>query len=55
MKTMIMKKKYRSPDQRKLKILSDKVCDDIDSLLDYFGIEFKKCSKMITMSCPIHG
>lgn len=50
-----MKKKYRSLDQQKLKILSDKVCENIDSLLDYFNIEFKKCSKMITMSCPIHG
>lgn len=53
MKTM--KKKYHSHDQRKLKILSDKVCDDIESLLNFFGIEYKIYAKMITMSCPIHG
>lgn len=51
----IMKKKYRSHDQRKLKILSDKICDNIDSLLSYFNIDFKTYAKMITMSCPIHG
>lgn len=53
MKTM--KKKYRSHDQRKLKILSDRICDNIDSLLLYFNVEFKAYAKMITMSCPIHG
>jgi len=54
MKTMI-KKKYRSYNQQKLKILSDRLCDEIDSLLSYFSIEYKTFSKMITMSCPIHG
>lgn len=53
MKTM--KKKYHSHDQRKLKILSDRVCDEIESLLGFFGIEYKMYSRMITMSCPIHG
>jgi 5S rRNA maturation endonuclease (ribonuclease M5) len=52
MKTM---KKSRSYNQHKLKILSDKLCDRIESLLDYFEIEYKQQSKMITMSCPIHG
>lgn len=50
-----MKKKYHSHDQRKLKILSDRVCDEIESLLGFFGIEYKMYSRMITMSCPIHG
>lgn len=49
------KKKYHSHDQRKLKILSDRVCDEIESLLAFFGIEYKMYAKMITMSCPIHG
>ncbi len=53
MKTM--KKKYRSYNQQQLKILSDRLCDEIESLLSYFGIEYKSLSKMITMSCPIHG
>lgn len=50
-----MKKKFHSHDQRKLKILSDKVCDEIESLLNHFDIEHKTYAKMITMSCPIHG
>jgi 5S rRNA maturation endonuclease (ribonuclease M5) len=53
MKTM--KKSSHSIDQTKLKILCDIACDDIDSLLEYFDIEFKNNGKMITMSCPIHG
>lgn len=51
----IMKKKSRSYNQAKLKILSDALCDNIDSLFEYFGLEHKQQSKMITMSCPIHG
>lgn len=50
-----MKKSSRSVDQSKLKILCDIACDDIDSLLEFFNIEFKNNGKMITMSCPIHG
>lgn len=51
----IMKKKSRSYNQAKLKILSDTLCDSIESLLEYFGLEYRQQSKMITMSCPIHG
>lgn len=51
----IMKKRYRSYNQQQLKVLSDHLCDEIESLLSYFGIEYKVFSKMITMSCPIHG
>lgn len=50
-----MTKTYRSPDQAKLKIVCDHICDNIESLLDHFGIEYKNNSKMISMSCPIHG
>jgi 5S rRNA maturation endonuclease (ribonuclease M5) len=50
-----MTKKYRSPDQAKLKIVCDHLCDSIEPLLDHFGIEYKNNSKMISMSCPIHG
>lgn len=52
MKTM---KKYRFPDQAKLKVICDELCDNIESLLDGFGIEYRSNSKMISMSCPIHG
>lgn len=50
-----MKKQYRSLDQAKLKILCDDLCDNIESLLDSFDIEYKNNSKMISMKCPIHG
>lgn len=54
MKTM-KKTKYHSYNQAQLKILSDKLCDQIDDLLVALGIdEYKDMGKMITMSCPIH-
>ena len=52
---MTMTKKYRSIDQAKLKVLCDDLCDNIESLLDTFGLDYKTNSKMISMSCPIHG
>jgi len=48
-------KKYRFPDQAKLKAICDELCDNIESLLDGFGIDYRTNSKMISMSCPIHG
>lgn len=42
-------------DQSRLKVVCDEVCDNIESLLDSFGLEYKSNNKMITMSCPIHG
>jgi 5S rRNA maturation endonuclease (ribonuclease M5) len=53
--TITMNKKFRSPDQHKLKIICDDLCDNIEVLLNGFGIEYKTNHKMITMSCPIHG
>lgn len=53
--TKTMTQKYRSPDQAKLKIVCDELCDNIESLLDSFQLEYKQNSKMIIMSCPIHG
>lgn len=52
-----MKKTRKSPlnDQAKLKILCDDLCDNIEDLLDHFGLEYKSNGKMISMSCPIHG
>ena len=52
---MKMKTKSHSNDQLKLKIICDQVCDNIESLLDSFGIDYRVQSKMISMSCPIHG
>lgn len=51
-----MTKKFRSYNQQQLKALSDKLCDDIDNLLDSLGIiEYKILDRMIVMKCPIHG
>lgn len=51
----MMTKKFRSPDQAKLKIVCDNLCDDIERLLDTLNIEYKTNSKFISMPCPIHG
>ena len=52
-----MKKTQKSPlnDQAKLKVLCDDLCDNIEDLLDHFGLEYKSNGKMISMACPIHG
>lgn len=49
--------KTQSPltDQYKLKALCDDLCDDIESLLDHFELEYKSNGKMMSMCCPIHG
>lgn len=47
-------KKSHLNDQAKLKIVCDEVCDNIESLLDAFGLDYKNNGKMITMACPIH-
>jgi DNA primase len=44
-----------SVDQNKIKILCDTICDDIDRLMDHFNLEYKRNSKFISLSCPIHG
>lgn len=54
-KQAMKNKKYHSIDQSKLKVLCDDLCDNIGSLLDSLGVEYKANSKMITMNCPIHG
>lgn len=48
-------KKSTSFDQNKIKIICDKLCDNIEDLLDHFNIEYKINNRFITMSCPIHG
>lgn len=48
-------KKYRSYSQDELRIISDLICDNIDELLDMFGVEYRKTSKMIISPCPVHG
>lgn len=50
-----MKTKSHLNDQLKLKLICDQVCDNIEPLLDSFGIDYRIQSKMIVMPCPIHG
>lgn len=52
--TKMMTKSHLN-DQAKLKIVCDELCDNIDSLLQAFNIDYKKYHRMITMCCPIHG
>lgn len=52
MKTM---NKSRLSDQKKLKVLCDLACENIEELFDYFDLEYKDKGKMYSMSCPIHG
>lgn len=53
--TQMMTKTYHSIDQNKIKVLCDKICDDIDNLLDHLGLEYKRNGKFISLHCPIHG
>lgn len=41
-------------NQAQLKVLSDKLCDKIEELLEYFELEYRFNGKMISMRCPIH-
>ena len=48
-------KKSTSFDQYKLKLICDKLCDNIQDLIEHFGLEYKINNKFVTMACPIHG
>lgn len=52
---MMTKTKSHLNDQAKLKIVCDEICDNIESLLDSFEVEYKVNHKMISMCCPIHN
>lgn len=52
---MMTKTKSYLNDQAKLKIVCDEICDNIESLLDSFEVEYKVNHKMISMCCPIHN
>ena len=58
MKTLSMKNqktKFRSLDQNTLKALCDSLCDQIENVMDHFGIEYKMNNRFLSMKCPIHG
>ena len=53
--TTTMKTESHLNDQFKLKVLCDDLCDEIESLLDHFDLDYKSNGKMMSMCCPIHG
>lgn len=53
--TTTMKTESHLTDQYKLKVLCDDLCDQIESVLDHFDLEYKSNGKMMSMCCPIHG
>lgn len=48
-------KKYRSYSQEELRKLGDMICDRIEPLLEFFNVDYRRTSKMLISSCPIHG
>jgi len=53
--TITMQKQSNSYNQHKLKIVCDKLCDNIESLFDYFGLhDLRHNGKMFVGKCPIH-
>jgi 5S rRNA maturation endonuclease (ribonuclease M5) len=47
--------KSNSYNQHQLKVLCDKLCDNIEPVLSYFNLEYRLSSKMVIMNCPVHG
>lgn len=56
LQSMKIKIKSTSYNQNQLKVLSDNICDNIEEVLSRLDIsEYRLMSRMLTMSCPIHG
>lgn len=55
MTNKLQTKKYRSYSQEELRKLGDMICDNIETLLEMFNVDYRKTPKMIISSCPIHG
>ena len=49
------KKTSHSIDQTTLKVVCDQLCDNIEDLFNYFGIEYRNNGKFYSMCCPVHG
>jgi 5S rRNA maturation endonuclease (ribonuclease M5) len=45
----------RSLNQQQLRQVGDQLCDNIEELLDFFEIDYRKTDKMFIFSCPVHG
>jgi len=53
---MAIQKQFRSYNQNQLKVVCDKLCDNIEELLEFLGIssDIKNNGKMMVGKCPIH-
>ncbi len=53
---MAAQKQYRSYNQKQLKVVCDRLCDNIDDLLEYLGVssDIRQNGKMLVGRCPIH-
>lgn len=47
--------KSKSIEINKNEYLNNAICENIEFLLDYFGIKYKIVSESIISSCPVHG
>lgn len=45
----------RSLNQEQLRGIGNALCDNIEELLDYFDIDYRKTDKLFISSCPVHG
>ena len=53
---MKTKNKSVSYNQNQLKTISDNICDNIEHVLSQLNItDYKICSRMVGMCCPVHG
>ncbi len=53
---MTKQKQSRSYNQNQLKVVCDKLCDNIDELLEVMGVtDLKHNGKMLVGSCPVHS
>ena len=53
---MRIKNKSNSYNQNQLKAISDNICENIEMVLSKLDIDdYRMCSRMISMRCPIHG
>lgn len=48
-------KTYHSIDQKKLKVLCDRLSDQAEKLFDFFDIEYLSNDRYLSCSCPIHN
>lgn len=52
---MVTQKQFRSYNQNQLKVVCDRLCDNIEELFEFLGVsDLKQNGKMFVGNCPIH-